>query len=393
MPRALIAGAGIGGLSAALALNQVGFDVAIFERTSALAEFGAGLQLTPNATRILERLGALEPVRALATEPRAIRIWRGRDNAELAALPVGEARKRWGAPYLVIHRADLQQALADLALARPNIDLRLGFEVAGVAETSDGVALGLKRGALSLRESGDVAIGADGLRSRLRERLGLGGPGDSIFSGRVAFRATVPADRLPQRFTAPEVHLRIGPGAHLVHYPLRRGSIVNFVASIESAWRGDHNDDPWDGIADLPALKRAFHEWSRETRDLIASAKSWRAWPLRHREPIASYAHGRVALVGDAAHPMVPFLAQGAGQAIEDAGALARKLGGAHDYAAALAEYSRERAPRAGRVQREALAQARIYHMRGPFALARDVTMRTLGPERLLARYDWLYAA
>jgi salicylate hydroxylase len=391
--RALIAGAGIGGLSAALALSQNSFDVTIFERAPALEEFGAGLQLTPNATRILYRLSILEPIRALATEPSVIRLLRGRDDVELARLEIAEAAKRWGAPYLVIHRADLQRALTDALAARANVELRLGIEVGGIGETLNGVAIGLKRGALSLRETGDVAIGADGLRSRMRERLGLGAADAAIFSGRVAFRATVPAASVAPGWLAPEVTLRLGSGAHLVHYPLRGASLVNLVAVIESGWRGEKGGSPWDGEADRSALDRAFAGWSRETRSLLAGADSWRAWPLFHREPIARFAQNRVALIGDAAHPMLPFLAQGAAQAIEDAGALARRLGENGNIPAALLAYSRDRAPRAMRVQREASVQARVYHMSGPMALARDLTMRAMGPERLLRRYDWLYAA
>jgi len=393
VPRALIAGAGIGGLTAALALSRISFDVAIFERAPALEEFGAGLQLTPNATRILARLGVLDAIRALATEPRAIRLLRGRDDAELARLEIADAAKRWGAPYLVIHRADLQRALADAVARCANVDLRLGVEVGGIGEEGDAVAIGLSRGALTLRETGDVAIGADGLRSRSREGLGLGAVDAAIFSGRVAFRATIPAASVAARWSAPEVTLRLGAGAHLVQYPLRGANLVNLVAVIESGWRGEKGDSPWDGEADRPALNRAFADWSRETRALLAGAQSWRAWPLFYREPIARFARGRVALIGDAAHPMLPFLAQGAAQAIEDAGALARRLEEKEDIGAALSAYSRDRAPRATRVQREAFAQARVYHMSGPMALARDMTMRAMGPERLLARYDWLYAA
>ena len=393
MPRALIAGAGIGGLTAALALSQISYNVGIFERAPALEEFGAGLQLTPNATRILSRLGVLGAIRALATEPRAIRLRRGRDDTELARLELSGATKRWGAPYLVIHRADLQQALADAVAKSANVDLRLGAEVGEIGDEASGVAMGLKHGALTLRETGDVAIGADGLRSRSREGLGLGTTDAAIFSGRVAFRATVPAAAVAARWRAPEITLRLGAGAHLVQYPLRGASLVNLVAVIESGWRGEKGDSPWDGEADRPALNRAFADWSRETRALLAEADSWRAWPLFYREPIARFARGRVALIGDAAHPMLPFLAQGAAQAIEDAGALARRLGESDDVAAALSAYSRERAPRATRVQREAFAQARVYHMSGPMAFARDISMRAMGPERLLARYDWLYAA
>ena len=392
-PRALIAGAGIGGLTTALALSEDGYETVLFERAPELAEFGAGLQLTPNATRILERFGVLELIREQATEPQAIRLLRGRDDEELSRLPIADAPTRWGAPYLIIHRADLQRTLAEAAAQRSHIELRLGFEVAGVAESSGGVTLGLKRGMLSLAESGAFAIGADGVRSKLRERIGMGGVESLTFSGRVAFRALVPSEKLPPDWSAPFVTLRLGRSAHLVAYPLRGGSVVNLVAVIESGWRGERGDDPWDGIADRPALERAFSEWTRETRRALSNAREWRAWPLFHRDPLASYAEGHVALVGDAAHPMVPFLAQGAGQAIEDAGALARQLSGATDIPAALKTYSASRVPRAGRVQREAIAQARIYHMAGAMAFARDLTMRALGAERLLARYNWLYAA
>jgi len=393
MPRALIAGAGIGGLTAALALSRVDLEVTIFERVAALEAFGAGLQLTPNATRILSKLGVLDAVRALATEPRRLRILRGRDDGELAELNLATSVRRWGAPYLIIHRADLQGQLAAAVDNHANIDLRLGVKVAGVDERAGAVAVRLRHGPLSLDETGDVVVGADGLRSRVREGLALDGAGAAMFSGRFAFRAIVPAKDLPARWLAPEVTLRLGPRAHLVQYPLRGATMLNLVAVIDSGWRDDRSDHPWDGAADRPTLERAFAEWSRETRALIGAAQEWRAWPLFHRPPIARFARGRVALLGDAAHPMVPYLAQGAAQAIEDAGALARRLGETEHVDTALAAYSRDRVARASRVQREALAQGRIYHMSGPLGLARDLAMRTLGPERLLARYDWLYAA
>jgi salicylate hydroxylase len=391
MPRALIAGAGIGGLTAALALSRVDFKVTIFERVAALEAFGAGLQLTPNATRILAELGLLDAIRARATEPRRLRILRGRDDGELAELNLAASVQRWGAPYLIIHRADLQGELAAAVENRANIELRLGVELAGVDDRPGAVAVRLQRGPLSHDETGDVLVGADGLRSRVREGLALDGA--AKFSGQFAFRAIVPGKDLPARWLAPEVTLRLGARAHLVQYPLRGATILNLVAVIDSGWRDEGGDHPWDGAADLRTLERAFADWSRETRALIGAARDWRAWPLFHRPPIGRFARGRIALLGDAAHPMVPFLAQGAAQAIEDAGALARRLGGAQNVEAALAAYSRDRVARASRVQREALAQGRIYHMSGPLGLARDLAMRTLGPERLLARYDWLYAA
>ena len=195
------------------------------------------------------------------------------------------------------------------------------------------------------------------------------------------------------RWRENEVTLRLGPRAHLVHYPLRDASIVNLVAVIESSWRGGSGDDPWDGDGDREALNRAFRDWSTDARDLVAAPHAWRAWPLMLKSPLDRFAFGRIALIGDAAHPMTPFLAQGAAQAIEDADALARRLGAGEDVAAALAAYSQDRVARANRVQREATAQGRLYHLSGPFALARDLAMRALGPEGVLKRLDWLYAA
>ncbi|HEY1944732.1 MAG TPA: FAD-dependent monooxygenase [Roseiarcus sp.] len=390
--RALIAGAGIGGLTAALALARRDFAVEIFERAPALQEIGAGLQLSPNATRILARLDVLERVRPLATEPRAVRLLRGADGVELARLPLEDAERRWGAPYLVVHRADLQQALAEAAASKPTIALRLGAAVAGVGLEDEGVVVGLKRGPVTMRETGDVLVGADGLRSLVRDRLGLGAANAAEFIGRMAFRATVESREVAARWSEREVTLRLGAKAHLVHYPLRGGSIVNLVAVIESKGRGDQAD-PWDGAADVDALQRAFRDWSQDARALIGAARNWRAWPLFVRPPLPHFAMGRIALIGDAAHPMTPFLAQGAAQAIEDAQTLARRLAETQNVAAALFAYSNDRVERATRVQREALAQGRIYHMSGPLALARDLAMRALGPKRLLQRYDWLYAA
>jgi salicylate hydroxylase len=396
--RALVVGAGIGGLAAALALARQGFGVDVFERAPALQEFGAGLQLTPNATRALARLGALAAAREIATAPSAVRVLRGADGAELARLPVEGAERRWGAPYLSVHRVDLHRVLAEAAAATGRVALHFGAEVAGVASEAEAASVGIERGAVSLRESGETIVGADGLRSLVRARLGRGDSDAPRFSYRVAFRATVEAEWVAPRWRDNAVTLRLGPRAHLVHYPLRGGSMINLVAVIESNGRSAAGsqtigDDPWDGEADRETLHRAFRDWSYDARDLIAAPKRWRAWPLMLRPPLDRFAFGRIALIGDAAHPMAPFLAQGAAQAIEDADALARRLGETDDVEAALAAYSADRVARANRVQREAALQGRIYHLSGPFALARDLTMRALGPEGVLKRLDWLYAA
>ena len=388
LTRALIAGAGIAGLTSALALAKAGVEAVVFERAPAPEEFGAGLQLSPNATRVLAKLGVLEAVAARAAAPRLVRVLRGRDDKLLSQLDLSGAEGRWGAPYLTIHRADLADVLAQACAACPQIDIRPGHELVGYGADADRVRVSLKRGLVSLSEEGDLLIGADGLRSKTREKL-LPDPADApVFTGRVAFRATTPAASSQDAV----VTLRMGRRAHLVQYSLRGGSVVNLVAVIEAGWRGAPPSHPWDGEADRPALDAAFSDWSRAARALISAPQSWRAWPLYVRPSLESFASGRVALAGDAAHPMVPFLAQGAAQAIEDADALAQALarGAAPD---ALAAYSLARVARATRVQREALSQARVYHMSGPLAFARDLTMRALGQEGLMRRYDWLYGA
>jgi salicylate hydroxylase len=358
-----------------------------------LGEYGAGLQLTPNATRVLIRFGMLDRVRPFALRPHAVQALRGSDDAELMRLPLDDAERRWGAPYLIIHRADLQRALVEGICCQADVELSLGTTVIDFARCGDRISVGLRRGSRVASDDADLLIGADGLRSQVRDRLGLGARDRADFSGRVAYRAIVSADDDNPKWTGSDIVLRLGPEAHLVEYPLRGGSVVNLVATVRSAWRGGGADHQWDGPADRSTLERAFAGWSKETRTLIDAPTQWRAWPLYSRPPIASFSHGRVALVGDAAHPMVPFLAQGAAQAIEDAGALGRILAQVRDVPAALAIYSRDRVARATRVQREAVKQGRIYHLSGPSAFARDVTMRMLGPRRLSERYDWLYSA
>ena len=335
----------------------------------------------------------LERVRQLSSKPPAVLVLRGSDNAKLMRLPLDDAERRWGAEYLVIHRADLQTALVEAVRDQPGIELSLGTTVTGFAANGDTISVRLQRGLTAARDEADLLIGADGLRSQVRSGLGFGPADRADFTGRVAYRALVNAEDVEPRWARSEIVLRLGPEAHLVQYPLRRGLIINLVATIRSPSRAGGGDQQWDGAADRSTLERAFAGWSKEARALIGAPVQWRAWPLYCRPPIPSFSLGRAALVGDAAHPMVPFLAQGAAQAIEDAGALGRMVAQAQDIPAALALYSRDRVERAARVQREALRQGRIYHLGGPLAFARDTTMRMLGPRRLSERYDWLYGA
>ena len=396
MPRrAIIAGAGIAGLAAAIALLRAGFTVAIYERANSLDELGAGLQVTPNAARILARLGVLERVLTHASRPRAVVVLRGSDSTELMRMPLDGAERRWGAAYLVIHRADLQRALIEAVRGQSAIELTLGATVLNFADNGGHLSVGLARGVTQTRDEADLLIGADGLRSQVRDQLGFGARDQAEFAGRIAYRAFVNADDANVQWTQ-NIILRLGKEAHLVQYPLHDGSIINLVATIASATptKGvSHADREEDEGVSRSSLENAFSGWSREARLLTKAPAHWRAWPLYHRSPIYSFSLGRIALVGDAAHPMVPFLAQGAAQAIEDAGALDRILGQVQDIPAALSMYSRDRVARAGRVQREALKLGRIYHMGGAWAFARDTTMRSLGTRGVMERYDWLFGA
>jgi salicylate hydroxylase len=390
--RAIIAGAGIAGLTAAIALSQAGLRVAVYERAKTLDEFGAGLQLTPNATRILARFGVLERVLPFASRPCAVLVLRGSDDIELMRMPLDDAERRWGAAYLVIHRADLQRALIDAVRAQSDVELTLGATILDFVDDGGRLSVGVARGLAQSRDEADLLIGADGLRSRVRDQLGFGAQDHVEFAGRVAYRAVINADGADPRWPQ-NVILRLGKEAHLVQYPLRGGSIINLVATIRSASSAGNADREHDETANHANLERAFRGWSREARLLTQASAQWRAWPIYRRPPISSFSLGRVALIGDAAHPMVPFLAQGAAQAVEDAGHLGRVLSQTQNIPAALSMYSRDRVARANRVQREALKVGRIYHLSGPLAFARDATMRLLGTHGLIERYDWLYGA
>ncbi len=388
-PHAVIAGAGIGGLCTSLCLAREGWRVSLYEKAKVLEAAGAGLQLSPNASGILRRLGVIERLTPFALRPDAIRIRRARDGATLALMPLDDAERRWGAPYFVVHRADLQRALLDAVACESSIKLQTGAAVAGFASGENSVAIAIAQGTVRLQAAGDCLIGADGVRSFVRQRLG----GCSArFSGWTAWRAMVDAAGAPPEMRREETNLWLGGKAHLVHYPLRGGTIVNVVAIVDEDFCPD-GADFWSSPGEPGFLEARFSNWAEPARKLLGAAPDWRKWPLFDCNPIANWVSGRVALMGDAAHPMLPFLAQGAAQAIEDAGALAEVLAGGQNIEASLRAYQEARYARAMRVQNESRRQAKIYHLAGPAALLRDTAMRALGPQKMLARYDWLYGA
>ena len=393
MTHVLIAGAGIGGLTAALALARSGVAVTVIERAAELAEAGAGLQLSPNASAVLRRLDVLDALRHEAFAPRAIRVRSARRAATLSLMPLEGAEARWGAPYLVVHRADLQRALVDAVRRESAIALHLGTGLAGFGTTDAGVAVTARQGRLTRSFAADALIGADGVRSSVRARL-VDFAGDApAETGRTAWRALIPAAALAAVFTTGETGLWLGHDAHLVHYPLRGGTVVNVVAVLREARAVTDPDAFWAMPGDPGTIARRFARWHHLPRSLVAAAPSWQCWPLFDRPMLPAWHAGPVALLGDAAHPVLPFLAQGAAQAIEDADALAEAFAGEGAVAERLAAYSARRVARATRVQAEARRLGRIYHLAGPAALARNLAMRGLGAARLLQRYDWLYGS
>jgi salicylate hydroxylase len=368
--RVAVAGAGIAGLTAAIALAAREYSVALFERATVLEEVGAGIQLSPNATSVLSRLGVLERLSDTLVEPQAIEIRDARNGARLAAIPLGEtARERYGAPYCLVHRADLQAGLLAAAQANDAIDLNIGSAIGDLREAEDAVtfAAGVEA------HSAKILVAADGLHSAIRTGH-FGHPGAQP-SGKTAWRATLPAADVPGDIRRDATGLWLGPGAHLVHYPLRGGQELNVVV-----------------IATEPGATPPLAPFGREARRLIDRVPGWTPWPLSGVDSTHAWTRGRVALIGDAAHAMLPSAAQGGAQAIEDAWVLAAALAErASDPAAALRAYEQRRRARVERVVREANRNIAVYNMRGFPAAARNAVLGALSTERLLSRLDWLY--
>ena len=377
----IIAGGGIAGLAAALAIARAGRAVHVLERASIALEEGAGIQLSPNATRHLRSWGVLDRLSGKALMPEAAIVRRGSDAAVLARLDLRDAERRWGAPFRIAHRADLHSALGQAAEEEARITMTFGASVTGWSDdailriqTSDGAT-----------DAAALVI-ADGVRSALRDRFE---PGASpVSSGRTAWRALVPADRCPPFARDPASNLWLGPRTHLVHYPLRGGTVVNLVAVVSSTVASlDTRLEP----DDVRVLQSAFAGWCRDARDLLACADDWRPWPLWNRALPSRLARGRIAVIGDAAHPMMPFLAQGGAQAIEDAAALGQAVATTPKMSNALTRYSYARLRRVQRVVAASERQATIYHLRGAAAGARDIAMRFAGEAGLRVATDWLY--
>jgi salicylate hydroxylase len=384
----IVAGAGIGGLTAALALAQKGFRVALFDKAEKLEETGAGIQLSPNATRVLVGLGLRDALLPSVVAPEAVVIRTARGHA-VARLPLGaDAQTRYGAPYWIIHRADLQAALIAAAAAHPDIELTLGAPVEACTTQANGVAVQVRHRGRVSEARGDALVGADGLWSSVRR---LTGASDAPrFARRAAWRALVPAERLAPDARAPAIQLWLGSGAHLVHYPVKAGAMINIVAIA----RDEAPSAGWSTAATPGEVLTRFprERWAPAVHDVIREPAQWLKWPLYDRVPQPLHGKGAVTLLGDAAHPMLPFIAQGAAMAIEDAAVLAASLAAApNELAAAMRRYEAARGPRNARVQRIARRNDTVYHLAWPASAARNLAMGRMGSERLRAQYDWIY--
>ena len=355
----IVAGAGIGGLSAALAFAQQGIDCYLVERAPEIAEIGAGLQLGPNGFRAFRRLGIEREMDAISFRPEAIRLIDSVDDRELSRQTLGSAfEARFGHPYRVGYRADVQAVL--LAAVRRHSDrvrITLGDAVEHVAQHDDRVTATLASGKTL---DGAALVGADGLWSRVREHVFGAAPPRS--SGHIAYRAVLPVDRLPAGIATDDVQLWIGPGHHLICYKMRRGTIFNIVAIVHGARevRG------WDTVGDASELRRGFADAGAPVQEIISLIEDGRIWALNDRDPLPGWSQGRVTLLGDAAHPMLPYLAQGACMAIEDAVTLADAVAAdPHDVPGALKAYEAARFARTASVQRAARETGVINHASG----------------------------
>lgn len=391
MRKLLVVGGGIGGLSTALACARVGINSAVFERSAAFSEVGAGIQLGPNVVKVLSGWDLSAALSAVAAFPDRLQVRCATSGVELGVSRLGKVfEQRYGAPYLTIHRADLHAVLLAALRQHGGVSLKLGSTATGLVQTQTDVTLQLN----GVHEvQGEALVAADGGWSRLRQLLlndGLPRP-----TGHLAYRAMLEQRSLPECLRSQQITAWLGPKLHVVQYPVRNGQWLNLVAIVHGPVPVDMAH--WDHNANAQDIGRGLAHTCSLLRDLIAAVNQWRLWPLSIRPPmrgVQEHARGRVALLGDAAHPMLPYLAQGAGMAIEDAGVLAEELSHAAGspggvIAERLNRYAARRWQRNARVQARALRNGDIFHATGLMRLGRNAAMTILG-ERLLDM-PWLY--
>jgi 3-hydroxybenzoate 6-monooxygenase len=380
----IVAGGGIGGLCAAFVLGREGHRVTVLEQQSAFGEIGAGIQLGPNIFRMFEYLGLTQAIDEVAFFPPAMGMNDVRTGEDVVHVPLGDAVKAvYGYPYGLIYRVDLHNVMLDACRRLANIELRTSSKVESFEQDARGVTVKLATGG-TLR--GDALIGADGLWSRVREAIV--GDGKPRVSGHIAYRAVLKREDVPPHLWNDDVLLWGGEKTHLVHYPLRRGELFNLVAVFHS----NKYDEGWNTFGDTAELNERFAQAVPQVRELLGKIETWKMWVLCDREPVQNWSRGRVTLLGDAAHPMLQYLAQGAGQAIEDSVVLGEALQAARgDVALAFEKYQQARYLRTGRVQLTARFYGDIYHAAGVTRELRNRMFQSGKESAGFAGLKWMY--
>lgn len=374
----IIAGGGIGGLAAALALAHRGFPSRVLEQAPEFKEVGAGIQLGPNSWRALRALGVEADVKRLAVFPQALVMMDAVTAEQAVSIPLGGFEQRFGAPYALIHRADLHSSLLEGCKLQPLIALETSQHVTDFEDHGRAVHVVTADG---VRHKTPAFIAADGLWSMMRQKLI--GDGKPRVSGHVTYRSVMPTSDVPESLRRNDMVLWAGPKCHMVHYPLRSGELYNLVATFHS----NRYEEGWNSYGDPAELHERFSGTCDIVRQMLGKIESWRMWVLCDREPVRMWSKGRVTLLGDAAHPMLQYLAQGAGMSMEDALVLAKCLDEAESVEEAFAAYPLKRYMRTGRVQLSARLYGEFYHADGVRRELRNAFVKNLGYEGLA----WLY--